>query len=288
MTFRLAAASTRLSLVGLLFLTVFFWTTRAGSDVPVPDLLSPVTDQTGTLDKAAIAALESRLRGFETEKGSQIAVLIVATTQPETIEQYSMRVAETWKLGRKGVDDGILLLVAKDDRAVRIEVGYGLEGVVSDIHSKRVIEEEIVPRFRQGDFHGGIEAAVGRLIGLVKGESLPEPTPPSVGTSQGGFLDQFLPLVMLFAFVGGGILRAIFGRLAGATLAGALGFAGAWWFLGALGIALLFGLFIFLVTLLAGSRGGFGSGGGGSWSSGGGGFGGGGGGFGGGGASGRW
>ncbi len=259
------------------------------AEVAVPPPQARVTDLTGTLTGAQASELEERLRQLEAQKGSQIALLIVPTTQPETVEQYAMRVAEAWKLGRKGVDDGILLLVAKEDRGARIEVGYGLEGAVSDIHAKRIIEEEIVPRFRQGDFFGGLNAAVGRLIGLVNGEPLPEPSSTSGGSSLGGAIDEYLPMAMLFAFAGGGLLRAVFGRFFGSTLAGGLGFVAAWWLLDVVGIAVVFGVFVFLVTLLAGSgvlRGGGSSGGG--WSSGGGGFGGGGGGFGGGGASGRW
>lgn len=262
---------------------------KVSAEVAVPKLQARVTDQTGTLDAGRMGALEERLKGFEMAKGSQIAVLIVPTTQSEAIEQYAMRVAEAWKLGRAGVDDGVLLLVAKEDRTVRIEVGYGLEGVVSDVLAKRIIEEEIVPRFRQGDFAGGVEAAVTRLIGLVNGEPLPEPPAPAT-SSLGGFIDQILPMVMLFAFVGGGIMRAIFGRFIGASLAGGLGFIGAWWLLDIFGIALVFGFFVFIVTLLTGGGGAISGGGGGGWSSGGGGggFSGGGGGFGGGGASGRW
>jgi uncharacterized protein len=260
----------------------------AWAQLAVPPLQARVTDQTATLNADQIAALEARLQAFETRKGSQIAVLIVASTQPEAIEQYSMRVAEAWKLGRKGIDDGILLLVAKDDRAVRIEVGYGLEGAVSDIQSKRIIEEDVVPRFRQGDFYAGIDMALVRLIGLVDGEPLPEPAAVDGAMS---YLDDYLPMVMLFAIVGGGLFRAIFGRLVGASVISGIGFVGAWWLVGSLGAALMFAVFVFLITLLAGSgvgsgRGGGGSGGGG-WSSGGG-YSGGGGGFGGGGASGRW
>jgi len=265
------------------------WCAKATAEIAVPILQARVTDLTGTLDVGRAAALEERLKQFETAKGSQIAVLIISSTQPETIEQYAMRVVETWKLGRAGVDDGILLLVAKEDRTVRIEVGYGLEGAVSDVLAKRIIEEEIVPRFRQGDFAGGVEAGVTRLIGLVNGEPLPEPSSPT-SSSLGGYLDQFLPMVMLFAFVGGGIMRAIFGRFLGASLAGGLGFLGAWWLLNVFGFALMFGFFVFIVTLLTGGGGAISGGGGGGWSSGGGGggFSGGGGSFGGGGASGRW
>ncbi len=128
------------------------------ADVAVPPLKARVTDLTGTLSAQQQTALEQTLAAFEARKGSQIAVLIVPTTQPETVEQYALRVEETWKLGRKGVDDGALLVVAKDDRKLRIEVGYGLEGVLPDAIAKRIIAEDITPRFKQGDFYGGISA----------------------------------------------------------------------------------------------------------------------------------
>lgn len=273
-------------------LALLWLCTAAWGQVEVPALTARVTDLTATLDAGQVAALEARLQQFEAEKGSQISVLIVPTTQPEAIEQYSMRVVEAWKLGRAKVDDGLLLLVAKADRAVRIEVGYGLEGAVSDIQSKRIIEEEIVPRFRDGDFHGGIDMAVTRLIGLLQGEALPEP--PAVGSGATSLLDDYLPMLILFAMVGGGLFRVVFGRFLGASLIGGIGFVGAWWLIGTLSAALIFALVVFFITLLSGSggsgRGGGSSGGGssgGGWSSGGG-FSGGGGGFGGGGASGSW
>ncbi|WP_257982661.1 TPM domain-containing protein, partial [Burkholderia pseudomallei] len=125
------------------------------AEQPVPPLAARVTDETGTLTAAERATLEQSLKDFETRKGSQIAVLIVPTTQPETIEQYSIRVAEQWKLGRANVDDGALLIIAKNDRALRIEVGYGLEGVLTDATSRRIIDEPNVPSFRRGDFYGG-------------------------------------------------------------------------------------------------------------------------------------
>ena len=147
----------------------------AAAEVPVPALKARVTDLAGVLTSAQRTALEERLAAFEAKKGSQIAVLIVPTTQPETIEQYGIRAVDAWKLGRKGVDDGALLLVAMKDRAVRIEVGYGLEGVLPDAIAKRIIDEEIVPRFRAGDYYGGIEAGVGRMIRVIEGEPLPPP-----------------------------------------------------------------------------------------------------------------
>ena len=132
----------------------------AHAEVAVPTLAARVTDLTATLSAAEKQQLEASLAQFEAKKGAQIAVLIVPTTQPETIEQYGIRVAEAWKLGRKGVDDGALLLVAKEDRSLRIEVGYGLEGVLNDATAKRIVAEIIVPYFKRGDFHGGVQVFV--------------------------------------------------------------------------------------------------------------------------------
>lgn len=147
----------------------------------VPSLNRRVTDLTGTLDSSQQADLETTLQRFEQKKGSQVAVLIVPTTQPETIEQYSIRVAEQWTLGRKGVDDGVLLLIAKNDRTLRIEVGYGLEGVLPDALCNRIIDENIVPRFRAGDFYGGIQTGVARILGAIEGEPLPAPKQKNSG-----------------------------------------------------------------------------------------------------------
>ncbi len=137
-----------------LFAFVLCWSFLAGAQVAVPPLAGRVTDQTATLTTEQMAGLEQTLRAFEAKKGSQLALLIVPSTQPETIEQYALRVAEQWKLGRKKVDDGAILVVAKIDRALRIEVGYGLEGALNDATSKRIISEIITPRFKQGDFYG--------------------------------------------------------------------------------------------------------------------------------------
>lgn len=271
-------------LFGLLLLLVP-WMALA-EEVPVPPLSARVTDLTGTLQPEQKAALESRLAAFEQKKGSQIAVLLVPTTQPEAIEQYGIRVAEAWKLGRKGVDDGILVLMATNDRAVRIEVGYGLEGVIPDAIAKRVIEEIMIPYFRTGDVAGGLNAGIERLIGLVDGEPLP---PPKQQTASGGSFDKFSPIVFIAAIVIGGLLRAIFGKVLGGVATG--GIVGVLvWLLGAgIFFALALAVMAFIFTL-GGGRGfhGGGLGGMGGGGFGGGGFGGGGGGFGGGGASGRW
>lgn len=268
-----------------LLLGIFLAVGLACAEVAVPPLQARVTDLTSTLSAEQQARIEQELAAFEARKGSQIAVLIVPTTQPETIEQYALRVAEAWKLGRKGVDDGALLLVAKDDRALRIEVGYGLEGVIPDAVAKRVISEIITPYFKQGDFYGGIQAGVTRLVRLVDGEPLPPPRQKDVSWSN---VEDFLPLAFIAVFVVGGVLRAMLGRFLGASVAGGVAAFAAWLILGSLLSALIVALIVFVFTLGGGrGMGGFGgrSGGGGF---GGGGFSGGGGGFGGGGASGRW
>jgi uncharacterized protein len=273
---------------------LFFIAVTAWAQVAVPPLTARVTDLTGTLTREQQAGLERRLREFEARKGSQLAVLLVPSTAPEAIEQYALRVAEQWKIGRKKVDDGAILVIAKDDRALRIEVGYGLEGVLNDATASRIIREIIVPRFREGDFYGGVNAGLERMMRLIDGEPLPEPsrTAPGIG---GGFM-QVLPVLLVAALVGGAILRAIFGRFLGAAATGGLVGLLAWLLAGAVVVALLAGAMAFVFTLGGGAGrryyGGFPGGGmglprGGGWGSGGG-FRGGGGSFGGGGASGRW
>lgn len=264
---------------------------QAWAQTAVPALTARVTDLSHVLSDTQRQALEQRLADFEAEKGSQLAVLLVPSTGPESIEQYGIRVAEAWKLGRKGVDDGVLLLVATQDRALRIEVGYGLEGAIPDAVGKRVIEEVILPHFRQGDLAAGVEAGVAALMGLIRGEALPAPQQRSTGQGQGIFLDEALPLALLFIFVVGSVLRSLLGRLPGAGVAAGLAFATAWWVLGSLLVALLLAVMVFLFTLMGHAGGGIyrgGGGFGGGGGRGGGGFSGGGGGFGGGGASGRW
>src|SRR5487761_1135797 len=163
----------RVSLLALLVC----WAFAALADVAVPPLSGRGGDQTGTLSAGDISSLTQTLKDLEARKGSQVAVLIVPTTAPETIEQYSIRVAEAWKIGRRKIDDGALLVVAKDDHKLRIEVGYGLEGSLTDVTASRIINEVITPKFRNGDFAGGISAGVDRIIGVVDGEPLPAPEP---------------------------------------------------------------------------------------------------------------
>lgn len=258
------------------------------AEVAIPPLSTRVTDTAGVLQAEQKAALESKLATLEQEKGSQIAILIVPTTQPEAIEQYSIRVAESWKLGRQGVDDGLLILVAPDDRAMRIEVGYGLEGVIPDAIAKRVIAEIMTPFFRQGDFYGGLNAAVDQLAGLIAGEPLPAPANATSKTANNSVIEGMLPLLLFGAIAVGGILRAIFGRFLGGTIGGGLVGAIVWMLGGGLIFAIVLGMIAFFMTM-SGGMGGFAGGmGRGGFGSGGGGFSGGGGGFGGGGASGRW
>lgn len=269
------------------------------SQQQIPPLKGLVTDLTGTLTAEQRSQLENRFRQFEATKGSQLAVLIVPTTAPESIEQYGIRVAEAWKLGRKKVDDGVILIIAKNDRTVRIEVGYGLEGVLTDLTSSRIIRETIVPAFQRGDFYPGIEVATTQIMRLISGESLP---PPARQPNEGAHadLDTIAPILLILSIVIGRILRRVLGGLVGAGVtAGVVGLV-TWFLSGAIAFAVLGSLFVFVFTLVgsrvipmnSGSshRGpGGGHGGGGRGGFGGGGFGGGGGGgFGGGGSSGRW
>lgn len=283
-----------------LLVTAALWLGAAGpaarADVPVPPLTGRVVDLTGTLTPAAIADLTARLAALEQRKGSQVAVLLVPTTAPEDIAQYSIRVVDEWQLGRKATDDGVLLLVAKEDRAVRIEVGYGLEGAIPDAVANRIIDEYIRPRFRAGDFAGGLQAGVDRISALVDGEPLPSPAADDDVAQTG----NLLPVVFVLAVVVGGILRRVLGRLPGALATGGIAATVTWFLAGVLGLTLFMGAVGFVVALLGGGAGGwasgprgrhgggFGGGLGGGFGGGGGGFRGGGGGFGGGGASGRW
>ncbi len=215
----------------MLALTVF-----AQSLAPIPPLTSPVVDTTGTLNAGEIAQLEQQALALQQRKGSQLQILIVPTTQPEAIEQYAQRVFDEWKLGRSNVDDGVLLLIAKDDREVRIQPGYGLEGAIPDISAGRIIQEYLVPKFRAGDFAGGIGDASAQLVRLIEGEALPAPMAPLTGTNGGGLSDAFG--AMFFAFIVAIFSRNLFGRLPlplrmllGAAVSGtaALLYSAPWW-----------------------------------------------------------
>jgi uncharacterized protein len=289
----------RASLLALLLC----WAFAAVADVAVPPLTGRAVDQTGTLSSGDVASLTQTLKNLEARKGSQVAVLIVPTTAPETIEQYSIRVAEAWKIGRRKIDDGALLVVAKDDRKLRIEVGYGLEGALNDVTAKRIIDEVITPRFRSGDFAGGISAGVDRIIRVIDGEKLPAPEPrQGQSSSVLSHVDLLNPFTIFGLFIVGAMLRAMLGRLIGSAATGGIVGALAWFIAGSLAASIIAGVIGFIFTLvgesIASSNGGHGN-----WSGGGGGFGGsfsggsssdsggfsgGGGSFGGGGASGSW
>ena len=271
----------------------------AQSLVPVPKLTARVSDLTGTLTAEQQSALEDKLAAFEARKGSQVAVLVVPTTEPEEIAQYSIRVADQWKLGRRKIDDGALLLVAKNDRELRIEVGKALEGALPDLTAHRIISETIVPLFRQGDFYGGINAGLDQMIRVIDGEPLPAPDVGWQGHSVRG-VSHLLPFLFVAVFFGSVVLRSLFGRGFGAVIAGAATGTVVYFVAQAVFLALLAGVIAFLFSLISGFSGGGtwssyprGGGWGGGFRGGGGGFtgggfSGGGGGFNGGGASGRW
>jgi uncharacterized protein len=293
---------------GLLLLACSFAVFAQGGGVqPVPALTGHVVDMTGTLDAVQRQGLEDKLARLEQDKGTQMVVLMVATTQPEDIFSYANRVANTWKIGRKDVGDGILVVVAKDDRKVRIEVAKTLEGAVPDLAAKRVIDDAIVPRFRQDDFAGGLQAAVDQLVARVNGEPLPAPQQRrQAGGGAEGFNWFDMAIFLFFAVpIAGSVLRGIFGRPLGSMLTGGGVGALAWLFTGSLVLAAIAALVALLFALVSGfapvgrrgagvpivwGGGGYGGRGGGGWGGGGGGgfSSGGGGNFGGGGASGGW
>ncbi|MCW0202394.1 MAG: TPM domain-containing protein [Rhodanobacter thiooxydans] len=266
----------------------------------VPKLARHVTDLSGTLTTQQVDQLDAQLTALERAKGAQLVVLMVGSTGEQDIEGYSLAVAEANKVGRKGTDDGVLLLVAKDDRRVRIEVGYGLEGAIPDAATARIIREYIAPKFRSNDYFGGISDAVGALTQLIDGEPLPPPVRGAPDDGRSGLgLEQGLMIAVFVAL----FLRGIFGRASrwlraplGAVLVGGL-----LWLLISMGAGILGALIGGVLMLMPGGAGrsigggGWGGFGGGGWgggsgggSFGGGGFSGGGGSFGGGGSSGSW
>ena len=301
---RMASAGCLGSWAASLLLLLALCAVPAWAQVPskIPAFDSPVVDTTGTLDAATRQQLEQQALALQQRKGSQLQVLMIPSTQPEDIEAYALRAFESFKLGRKGVDDGVLLVVAKDDRKVRIEVGYGLEGAIPDIAAGRVIQEYMVPKFRQGDYAGGVVDATSQLVRLVDGEPLPEPVASNPTGRDSG--DEWL-VALFAAFIVSLIARSLFDRLpAGLRIlftvaAGALA---AWllsWVVFVGGIGAVIGFFTGLMGRGGGGGryarhhdwGGFGGGGWGGGSSGGssgGGWSGGGGMSGGGGASGGW
>ena len=234
------------------------WVFPALADVAVPPLVGRVVDRTGTLSSTDVDSLNQAIRAFESRKGSQVAVLVVPTTDGESIEQFSLRVAEAWKIGRKKIDDGVLLVIAKNDRKLRIEVGYGLEGALTDVTSKRIIDEIITPRFRNSDFGGGISAGVDRILRVVEGEKLPAPpqrqqTEPQQRMQPSWLLEHVNPLnpFNIFAiFIVGAIMRTTLGRLIGAVATGGIVALLAWFFVQSLALAFIAGFIVFLFALL--------------------------------------
>jgi uncharacterized protein len=290
------------------------WAGGAAADVAVPPLTGRVVDQTGTLTQSDIASLNAKLKDLEQREGSQVAVLIVPTTQPESIEQFSIRAVEAWKIGRRKIDDGALLVIAKNYHRLRIEVGYGLEGSLTDVTSRRIIDEVITPKFRTGNFAGGTSDGVDRIIDVVNGETLPRPAPQATSSSDSDwtdFLNPLNPFTLFGIYVIAAVCRNLLGRLIGSAAAGAVVGALGWYLFGSVALAIVLGGIVSTLTFFAdgliaannaairsgrrgggGWSGGFVPGGGSGWSSGSrdsdSGFSGGGGSFGGGGASGSW
>ncbi len=271
--------------LALFWLALLSATAGAADLVQLPNLSARVTDLTGALDETQRGRLEAQLAAIDRSGRAQIAVLMLPTTQPEAIEQFGIRLAEAWKTGHKGVDNGVIVIVAKDDRKMRIEVGYGLEGSIPDAVAKRIVAERMAPLFKQGDFFGGLRAAIEGLDKASGGSGSAAPAEaPSGSGAKKGAEDTDLMTWLMVAAVAGGVLRMIFGFLGAivaAAVAGWLGFAifGSWL------VALLIGFAMFVLSFVSPFlMGGFGGGG----SSSGGGFSGGGGSFGGGGASGSW
>lgn len=269
---------------------------RAQDVLPVPTLTGHVIDQTDTLSTSEQQALTNRLSQLEAELGSQVVVLIVSTTQPEDIAAYAQRVGDTWKIGRKQVGDGLLLVVAKDDRRVRIEVAKALEGAIPDLAAKRIIDGAITPAFKAGQFALGLNQGIDQIEARIKGEQLPLPNSNAAQgkSSESPAWEQWLVFGLFAVPILGQILRAIFGRTGASAITALIGAGLVWVLTSSLLMALVAWVFVFLLALAfggSGSRhGGWGGppmgggwgGGGGSWGSGGGGD------FGGGGASGRW
>jgi len=302
--FRLA---TRLmSALALLALASFAlavtWDPQSEGVQPIPQLSAHVTDLTGTLAPGQKQALEAKLADWEAKTTNQLAVVIVPTTKPEAIEEYGIRLAEAWKIGQKGKDNGAIFLIAKNDKQMRIEVGYGLEGDLTDVASRRIIGDTVAPLFSQGKFAEGINAGVDRIMAVVGGtDTAALPPPPRRAKGSEGFDIGTLALIALIAVPAlGALLRSIFGNVGGSLAGGAVVGGAVWLFAGSILFAIvgaIIALVIIAFSSLGGGRGlpgmmlpgGFGGGGfGGGGFGGGGGWGGGGGGFGGGGASGGW
>ena len=286
------------ALIAIIFIA--FWTLPASAQtvLPVPVLSARAIDQTQTLSTSELQALNSRLQGLEEKSGSQVVVLMVPTTAPEDIAAYAHRVASDWKIGRRDIGDGLLVVVAKNDRRMRIEVARALEGAIPDLAAARIIDDSMAPHFRTGDYAGGISAALDQIGVRIAGEALPAPQARSTGTGNQGTDWNDLAVFLFFGvmFIGP-VVRRLFGQRFGAVLVGGGTGALAYWLTASALLAGGAGVVALLFILLSNGKGGgpfiggggFGGGRGGGFGSGGGGFSSGGGGsFGGGGASGRW
>jgi uncharacterized protein len=294
----------RLRQLALLLFLAVFGSAFAQDTLPVPALSERVIDQTGTLTAAERQALIDKLAAFEAQAGPQIVVLMVATTAPEDIASYAQRVGETWKIGRRDVGDGLLVVVAKNDRRLWIAPAKALEGAIPDLAARRIITEQITPRFRNNDYAGGLQAGIDALMARIRGENLPEPAPRSNAPVGKLPLGELLIFGLVALPVTASVVRRIFGRSLGTLASGGAAGALAWLVTGSLlmgivggVIGLLFGLGAGVSNFIRtptrhhggwiggggwGSGGGWGGGGGGGFSSGGGGD------FGGGGAGGDW
>lgn len=223
--------------------------------VEIPALNSAVTDLTQTLSAEEQAALNQKLTQFSQQAGSQIAILILPTTQPEQISQFGIRLADAWKIGREKQDDGVIVIVAKQDRKMRIEVGYGLEGAIPDAVAKRIIAEQLAPAFKQGRFYQGLNLATDNLIKLIQGEQLPPPSSGAQRTAQDGGVMHWLPILMFVAIFAGAILRGILGAFFGSAVTGGVLAVLAGWLGATLLVMGLVGLAAFIFTLAMGAGG---------------------------------
>lgn len=223
----------------------------AGGVLPVPALTARVMDQTGTLDAHQHRQLEDKLTAFETSHGTQIVILMVRSTQPEDVAAYANRVFNSWKPGRAGIGDGLLLVVAQQDRTIRIEVARALDGAVPDLAAKRIIDEVLTPHFRQGDFAGGLDQASDRLMALLRGETLPAPVP---ARHDGGSNWMNLALLLFIALpVIASVTRRLFGHKLGSLTTGGLIGLVAYALSASLLLALAASLLAMLLTFVSGT-----------------------------------
>ncbi len=288
------ASPTRARLIPWLLaaFTLLFSAPAFAQEVPLPEMEARVLDRAGMLSQSEAQALTQKLKALEDRQGSQVAIVIMPSIGGVPIEDFSIRLVDKWKLGREGVDDGVLILIAQKERQMRIEVGYGLEGPIPDAKANRIIENILRPNFQDGNYYGGLDQATDAIISLIDGEELPslEEVPLQNQESMDTDSDGFSSVVFIIVVVGALILRVMFNGLLAAGVMAPIGIILGWILIG-FSVSMIFSV-VFAALIGAfgrgGGSGGFASSGGGGFSSGGGGFSGGGGGFGGGGASGSW